>query len=61
MFFVAGATVIQLPYWFLGGLSASIALVTGINWSRRFTLLTLLIAMTLAAVVLGLTVSALRK
>ena len=49
---------ITLPYWFLVGLCAVVAAAPWLRW--RFTLRTLLIAMTLVALVLGLAVYATR-
>lgn len=45
---------IRLPYWFLTAASAILALAPWLRW--RFSLRTLLIAMTLVAVVLGMIV-----
>jgi hypothetical protein len=50
---------IFLPHWFLVVTSAALATIPGINWSRRFSLRTLLIALTLVALALGI-VTALR-
>jgi hypothetical protein len=45
------------PHWFLVMLTASLATLPWIRWSRRFSLRTLLIAITLVAVGLGLIVA----
>jgi hypothetical protein len=45
------------PYWFLILLTAAIAAAPWLRWPKRFSLRTLLIAMTLVAVVLGLIVA----
>ena len=52
--------VIFIPYWFPVLISAALAAVPWIRWSKRFTLRTLLIATTLVALVLGLIVWAAR-
>jgi hypothetical protein len=46
-----------VPFWFLVSAAALFAAVPWIEWPKRFTLRTLLIAMTLVAVVLGLIVA----
>ncbi len=46
--------VVSAPNWFLVFMSATLAVIPWIQWSRRFSLRTLLIAITLIAVVLGL-------
>ena len=43
----------RIPHWFAVLLTATIGAVAWPNWSRRFTLRTLLIVTTLIAVVLG--------
>jgi hypothetical protein len=50
----------RIPHWFAVLLTATIGAVAWPNWSRRFTLRTLLIVTTLVAVVLGLSVAMLR-
>lgn len=47
-----------IPYWLLLILSAIAGALSWVPWSKRFTLRTVLIAMTLVAVVLGLIVYA---
>jgi hypothetical protein len=47
----------QIPHWFLVSLAAIGAAVPWIPWSKRFSLRTLLIAMTLVAAGLGLIVA----
>jgi hypothetical protein len=46
-----------VPLWFPVALSCTLAVVPWLHWSRRFSLRTLLLAMTLVAVVLGLAVA----
>ncbi len=48
--------LITIPFWFLAALSAVFASIPWVHWSRRFSLRTLLVAMTLVAVVLALVV-----
>ena len=48
--------VLSMPYWFLAALATSLSIFPWTNWSRRFSLRTLLIATTLVAVGLGLIV-----
>lgn len=48
---------IRIPDWFLVSLFAFIAAAPWFHWSKRFSLRTLLIAMTLVAVALGLIVA----
>ena len=55
------AIFITLPIWLLGCLSTGAAWLPWMSWWRRFSLRTLLIATTLVAVVLGLTVWAARN
>ena len=47
---------IYFPYWFGVLISATVATITSIPWSRRFSLRTLLIATTLVALALGIVV-----
>jgi hypothetical protein len=49
-----GIFIIDLPFWFLVPATAALAAGPWIHWSRRFSLRTLIIAMTLIAVLLGL-------
>lgn len=42
------------PHWFIVVATTSLALLPWIRWSRRFSMRTLLVAMTLVAVLLGL-------
>jgi hypothetical protein len=51
----AGA-VILVPFWFLIGLALALSGAPWLKWSSRFSIRTLLIAMTLVAIVLGLIV-----
>jgi hypothetical protein len=51
-----GGFLISVPYWFLFPTCAVLAAVPWIQWSRRFSLRSLLIATTLVAVVLGVVV-----
>ena len=51
---LAGAQVLKLPFWFLAAMSSSIAAIPWLRW--RFSLRTLLIATTLVALLLGLSV-----
>jgi hypothetical protein len=51
---------IQVPYWFIVLVTAAFSVAPWIQWSKRFSLRTLLIAMTLVAVVLGLVVWAMK-
>jgi hypothetical protein len=48
---------LQIPIWFLAGLSGVLAATPWIRWIHRFSLRTLLIATTLVAVGLGLIVA----
>jgi hypothetical protein len=50
----------RLPYWLTFVSCISVCAAPWINWSKRFSLRTLLIATTLVAVVLGLIVAATR-
>jgi hypothetical protein len=50
---IVGVSV-QLPHWLLLLVLSTIAAAPWIHWSKRFSLRTLLIAMTLVAVVLGI-------
>jgi hypothetical protein len=53
---------IQSPYWFVILITAAAAAVPWLPWwSNRFSLRTLLIATTLVAIVLGLTIYAIRN
>jgi hypothetical protein len=54
------AVVCVVPLWFLSLLTGIVAATPWINWSKRFSLRTLLIATTLVAVVLGLIVYVVR-
>ena len=45
---------VTLPYWFIVLTTAILARLPWVPWSKRFSLRTLLIAITLSAVVLGL-------
>jgi hypothetical protein len=45
---------IVAPHWFVATLTAGIAVAPWITWSKRFSLRTLLIATTLAAIMLGI-------
>jgi hypothetical protein len=54
---IAPATI-YIPYWFGVLISASVATITSIPWSKRFSLRTLLIATTLVAVGLAIIVIA---
>jgi hypothetical protein len=47
---------LQIPIWFLAGLSGVLAATPWIRWFHRFSLRTLLIATTLVAMMLGLLV-----
>jgi hypothetical protein len=53
-------TILGAPYWFLVALTGASAVGPWIRWPKRFSLLTLLIGMTLAAIVLGVCVYLLR-
>ena len=55
------STMVAAPYWSVVLLFVALAAAPGVKWSRRFSLRTLLIAMTLAAVGLGLAVYAFGK
>jgi hypothetical protein len=57
----ASASFLNVPYWFLVLLSVTIAVAPQIGWSRRFSLRTLLITVTLTAVVLGVVAVATRQ
>jgi hypothetical protein len=46
----------RVPYWFLAGFAAMLAAAPWFRWSKRFSLRTMLIAMTLIAVLLGMIV-----
>ena len=50
----AGDRVIFIPHWFPVLIFAAMAALPWIRWSRRFSLRTLLIGMTVIAVVLGI-------
>jgi len=52
---------LSVPYWFLVPLSAAFGTLAYVSRLRRFSLRTLLIAMTAAAIGLGLAVYALKK
>lgn len=52
-FFAINSWTIWGPHWFLALLSASLAVAPWLKWSKRFSLRTLLIAMTLIAMSLG--------
>jgi hypothetical protein len=54
--FKATLVVIILPYWFLVPVPVAFTSIPWVRWKQRFSLRTLLIATTLAAVVLGLIV-----
>jgi hypothetical protein len=56
--FVPITRILQMPYWSITLLSASLAVVP---WIRRFSLRTMLIATMMVAVGLGLAVYAVRK
>jgi len=51
-----GFSSLQVPHWFLALFVATIGAMPWIGWSNKYSLRTLLIAMTLVAVVLGLIV-----
>lgn len=53
--------ILRVPHWFLVLLSATLAAVPWVPWSKRFRLRTLLIGTTLMAVVLGMVVYAARS
>lgn len=53
-------TTYRAPHWFLVMLFAALATIPWLHFSKRFSLRTLLVAMTLAAVGLGVVVSAVR-
>jgi hypothetical protein len=55
------STIAILPYWFVVLCTGILTAVPWIRWSNRFSLRTLLIAMTLVAVLLGLAVYAASK
>jgi hypothetical protein len=48
------AYYLLLPHWFVLSMIATLAVLPWIGWSKRFSLRTLLIAMALVAVVLGI-------
>jgi hypothetical protein len=52
---------IKVPHWFLFVSFAALALLPWIRWSKRFSLRTLLVAITLVAIVLGLLVWQVRR
>jgi hypothetical protein len=51
-----GGGIVIAPDWFLIGVLLALSFAPWIKWSRRFSIRTLLIAMTLVAVPLGLIV-----
>jgi hypothetical protein len=56
----SGYVAIRFSYWFAASISTALATIPWLSWSRRFSLRTLLIATTLAALVLGAIVFAVR-
>jgi hypothetical protein len=50
--------ILQIPYWSLVAMTIMFSAVPWANWSRRFSLRTLLIATTLVAILMGLIVCA---
>lgn len=50
--------LLMVPYWFLVLITAALAAAPWIHWPRRFGLRTLLIVMTLVALVLGMVIYA---
>lgn len=52
---------VYVPHWFLALIMGTVAAILLIPWSLRFSLRTLLIAMTLVAIVLGMIAIAMRK
>ena len=46
--------VLSMPYWFLAALATTLSIFAWTNWCRRFSLRTLLIALTLVGLGLGL-------
>jgi hypothetical protein len=54
-------SVYRLPYWFLVLMSVLLALAPWLSWPKQFSLRTLLIVMTVAAIGLGLAVYVLRQ
>jgi hypothetical protein len=51
---------IHIPYWFIFSVVAGLAVAPWFHWSNRFSLRTLLIAMTLVAIALGAIVFSLK-
>ena len=49
--------VMFLPHWFIALIFATFAAAPWIRWSKRFTLRTLLLAITLVAILLGTVIS----
>jgi hypothetical protein len=54
------SALLAAPTWFMAMCSASLAAVPWLRWSKRFSLRTLLIGMTLVAVILGAIAAVLR-
>jgi hypothetical protein len=59
-FFANGEGVV-VPYWFAIFIFASVGVTPWIRWSKRFSLLTVLIGMTIVAVLLGLIVATINR
>jgi hypothetical protein len=55
-----GGALVMAPHWFLATLAGVFTLAPWIPWSRRFSMRTLLMIITLAAVLLGVIVYAIR-